>query len=41
VRAHHDQLRRLIPVTRLPEAPPEGRIGAVNEELLRTSGNSS
>lgn len=41
VRAHHDQLRRLIPVTRLSAAPPEGRIRAENEELLSAEANIS
>ncbi len=35
VRAHHDQLRRLLPVTRMADAPPERDLAAVNEELLR------
>ncbi len=34
VRRHHDALRRLIPVMRLPEAPPEGEIAGRNAELI-------
>ncbi|MCB2122656.1 MAG: aromatic ring-hydroxylating dioxygenase subunit alpha, partial [Rhodobacteraceae bacterium] len=33
VKVHHDQLRRVLPVTRLPDAPPEDRIEATNENL--------
>jgi phenylpropionate dioxygenase-like ring-hydroxylating dioxygenase large terminal subunit len=33
VRCHHDQLRRVLPVVRLAEAPPEGQMAAVNTEM--------
>lgn len=34
VRAHHDQLRRLLPVMNLEKAPPESRLAELNAELL-------
>lgn len=33
LRRHHDGLRRILPVLTLPEAPPEHRIAARNEEM--------
>ncbi|QYK42091.1 MAG: aromatic ring-hydroxylating dioxygenase subunit alpha [Paracoccaceae bacterium] len=33
LRRHHDALRALMPVMGLPEAPPEGDIAAINDEL--------
>jgi hypothetical protein len=33
VRRHHDGLRRVLPVTTLPDSPGEDRISAVNAEL--------
>lgn len=33
VRAHHDQLRTLLPVVTLDDAPPEDELTKVNEEL--------
>ena len=41
VRAHHDVLRRLLPVTRLSEAPEEDRIAALNEDLRSAGANPS
>jgi phenylpropionate dioxygenase-like ring-hydroxylating dioxygenase large terminal subunit len=35
VRNHHDQIRRILPVTRLRDAPPEGEVAARNNDLLR------
>ena len=34
LRAHHDRLRELIPVMRLPDQPPESEIARLNAELL-------
>ncbi len=34
LRAHHDRLRELIPVMRLPEPPPEADVARRNAELL-------
>lgn len=34
LRRHHDGLRRLMPVMRLAEAPDEGRIAALNDEMI-------
>jgi len=34
VRRHHDQLRALVPVMRLPAAPDEGAMAGRNKELL-------
>lgn len=39
VRAHHDQLRRILPVTRLPEAPDEDRVAELNEDLRSANAN--
>ncbi|MBC7313634.1 MAG: aromatic ring-hydroxylating dioxygenase subunit alpha [Rhizobium sp.] len=39
VRAHHDQLRRILPVTRLPEAPDEDRVAELNEDLRSAGAN--
>ncbi len=39
VRAHHDQLRRILPVTRLPDAPDEGRVAEINEDLRSANAN--
>lgn len=39
VRAHHDQIRHLLPVTRLNDAPGEDRIGALNEDLRSAGAN--
>lgn len=39
LRNHHDQLRRLMPVMRLPQAPPEERIVALNEEMASGMAN--
>ena len=33
VRAHHDQLRALLPVMQLAEAPQEDRIAALSADL--------
>ena len=33
VRAYHDRLREVLPVLRLPEAPPEGTLTQRNQEL--------
>jgi hypothetical protein len=33
VRRHHDQLRRILPVTRLPDPPDEAVMRATNENL--------
>ena len=41
VRAHHDQIRRILPVTRLSAAPEEDRIAALNEDLRSASANPS
>jgi len=41
VRAHHDRLRRLLPVTTLREAPDEDRMAAVNEDLRSANANPS
>jgi phenylpropionate dioxygenase-like ring-hydroxylating dioxygenase large terminal subunit len=35
VRNHHDQIRRILPVTRLRDAPAEGEVAARNNDLLR------
>jgi hypothetical protein len=35
VRDFQDRIRELIPVARCPEAPPAGRITAVNREMQR------
>jgi hypothetical protein len=35
LRNHHDQLRRLLPVLTLRQAPPETELARLNEELLR------
>jgi phenylpropionate dioxygenase-like ring-hydroxylating dioxygenase large terminal subunit len=34
VRNHHNQIRRILPVTLLDEAPPEDQIAAINQERL-------
>ena len=34
LRLHHDHLRALLPVMRLPDAPPESEIAALNAEML-------
>jgi hypothetical protein len=34
LRRHHDELRDLIPVMTLPEAPCEDRIVTLNKEML-------
>ncbi len=34
VRQHHDKVRALIPVATLESAPPEGRIAAINRDML-------
>ena len=34
LKRHHDSLRDLMPVMRLPVAPPEAEIAARNDELL-------
>jgi phenylpropionate dioxygenase-like ring-hydroxylating dioxygenase large terminal subunit len=39
VRAHHDEIRRLLPVTRPDDAPDEDRIDMVNEDL-RSAGTN-
>lgn len=39
VRAHHDQIRHLLPVTRLDQAPDEDRIAPLNEDLRSASAN--
>ncbi|WP_413848680.1 aromatic ring-hydroxylating oxygenase subunit alpha [Albidovulum sp.] len=39
VRAHHDEIRRLLPVTRLDDAPDEDRIDLLNEDL-RSAGTN-
>lgn len=41
VRAHHDRLRALMPVMRLPDAPGEGQIAVINENLLQMAGEST
>ncbi len=41
VRAHHDHLRRLLPVARLREAPGEDRIAELNEDLRSAGANPS
>lgn len=41
VRAHHDQIRRLLPVVRLADAPDEDRIAALNEDLRSIEANPS
>lgn len=41
VRAHHDHLRRLLPVTRLRDAPGEDRIAELNEDLRSAGANPS
>ena len=33
LRRHHDGLRRVLPVMRLAEAPPEDQIAARNAEM--------
>jgi phenylpropionate dioxygenase-like ring-hydroxylating dioxygenase large terminal subunit len=35
VRNHHDQIRRILPVTRLRDTPSEGEVAARNNDLLR------
>ncbi|NUB46237.1 aromatic ring-hydroxylating dioxygenase subunit alpha [Fertoebacter nigrum] len=40
VRAHHDQLRQVLPVTRLEDAPPEGEMASLNEKLLKDAARS-
>jgi phenylpropionate dioxygenase-like ring-hydroxylating dioxygenase large terminal subunit len=37
LRRHHDELRGLIPVMTVPEAPSEDRIVALNKEMLGSS----
>ncbi|WP_373356432.1 SRPBCC family protein [Pseudoroseicyclus sp. CXY001] len=37
---HHDELRKILPVTRLAEAPPEDRIHQSNEELALALGRA-
>lgn len=39
VRAHHDEIRRLLPVTRLDDAPDEDRIDLLNEDLRSAGAN--
>ncbi len=39
VRAHHDEIRRLLPVTRLDHAPDEDRIAPLNEDLRSAGAN--
>jgi phenylpropionate dioxygenase-like ring-hydroxylating dioxygenase large terminal subunit len=34
VRRHHDRLRAILPVLRMETPPDEGRIAAINQELL-------
>jgi phenylpropionate dioxygenase-like ring-hydroxylating dioxygenase large terminal subunit len=34
VRRHHDRLRTILPVLTLETAPQEGRIAAINQEML-------
>jgi phenylpropionate dioxygenase-like ring-hydroxylating dioxygenase large terminal subunit len=34
VRRHHDQLRQILPVIRLPEAPDEATMAATNQNLF-------
>ena len=36
LRRHHDELRALLPVMTLDQAPPEDRIAALNAEMLGT-----
>jgi phenylpropionate dioxygenase-like ring-hydroxylating dioxygenase large terminal subunit len=38
VRFYHDQLRRVIPVASLAEAPPHGTIRATNDRLIEADG---
>jgi len=35
VKIHHDQLRKLLPVMRLPEAPAEERVAEINADLRK------
>jgi hypothetical protein len=35
VRAHHDDLRQLLPVMDLPEPPPSAELATVNATLKR------
>lgn len=39
VRAHHDQLRQLLPVVSLSMPPPEDRIAPINEDLRSAGAN--
>ncbi|MDT8856396.1 RHO alpha subunit C-terminal catalytic domain-containing protein [Paracoccaceae bacterium Fryx2] len=41
VRAHHDQLRRILPVMTLDHAPPEVAMAAANAEMLGRTGHRS
>jgi hypothetical protein len=38
LRRHHDDLRALIPVMTLDQAPPEDRIAALNQAMMDASG---
>ncbi|MEZ5885420.1 MAG: aromatic ring-hydroxylating dioxygenase subunit alpha [Paracoccaceae bacterium] len=40
VRVYHDGLRKILPVTRLPEPPAEDQLASVNENLLLTMNES-
>ena len=40
LRRHHDGLRRVLPVVRLVEAPPENRLPLANQELICQPDNS-
>lgn len=38
VRSHHDHIRKILPVTRLAEPPPEADVAALNLKLSITTG---
>ncbi len=41
VRNHHDQMRRLLPVMTVADAPAEGKVAELNAELrAKLSGTS-
>jgi phenylpropionate dioxygenase-like ring-hydroxylating dioxygenase large terminal subunit len=41
VRAHHDQIRQILPVVKLPDAPDEDKINATNKEMFHDTKNTA